>query len=262
MSLAVSELTFHAVCLCFEFSHLTKQIPTLHNITNLVNVLSIGCFIHLLLLYLSQCFICEVSLQNCKRYIGVVYRSPSQDSTEFENFLFDFDELLGSTASTNTLFTIILGDFNARSSPWWKKYKTTTEGTHLEALLSLHSFHQLISKPKHLLRHSNSCIDLIFTDQPNLVVNCGTHSSLNFQCHYQTTHCKVNLNIEYPPAYKRLVWDYGKAHINNIKNPIKSVNWECLLNSKTVDRQVAIFNEITILYLTSLLLSMIESLLG
>ena len=45
----VSELTIHAVCLCFEFRHLTKKIPTLH-IINLVNVLSTGYFIHLLLL--------------------------------------------------------------------------------------------------------------------------------------------------------------------------------------------------------------------
>ena len=30
MSPVVSELTFHAVCLCFRFRHLTKQIPTLH----------------------------------------------------------------------------------------------------------------------------------------------------------------------------------------------------------------------------------------
>ena len=124
----------------------------------------------------------------CRGYIGVVYRSPSQDSTEFENFLSDFDELLSKTASTNSLFTIILGDFNARSLSWWNKDKTKMEGTHLEALTSLHNFHQLISEPTHLLPHSNSCIDLIFTDQPNLVVNCGTHPSLNPKCHLQITH--------------------------------------------------------------------------
>ena len=50
MSPVVSELTLHFVCLCFEIRHLTKQIPTLHNIINLVNVLSIGCFLPLLLL--------------------------------------------------------------------------------------------------------------------------------------------------------------------------------------------------------------------
>ena len=43
---------------------------------------------------LSQCIVCEVFLQNCKGYIGVVYRSPSQNNIEFESFLSDFDELL------------------------------------------------------------------------------------------------------------------------------------------------------------------------
>ena len=133
---------------------------------------------------LSQCVICQVSLQNCKGYIGVVYRSSSQDSTEFENFLYHFDELLSKTASTNSLFTIILGDFNARSLSCWKEDKTTTEGTHLEALTSLYNFHQLISEPTHPLPHSNSYFDLIFTDQRNLVVNCITHSSLNSKCHH------------------------------------------------------------------------------
>ena len=47
---------------------------------------------------LSQCIMCEVSVQNCKGYIGVVYigvvyRSPSQNNIEFENFLYDFEEL-------------------------------------------------------------------------------------------------------------------------------------------------------------------------
>ena len=133
---------------------------------------------------LSQCVTCQISLQNYKGYIGVVYRSSSQDSTEFENFLYHFDELLSKTASTNSLFTIILSDVNARSLSCWKEDKTTTEGTHLEALASLCNFHQLISEPTHPLPHSNSYIDLIFTDQRNLVVNCVTHSSLNSKCHH------------------------------------------------------------------------------
>ena len=128
---------------------------------------------------LSQCVICKVFLENCKGYISVAYRSPSLDSAEFETFLSDFHKLLGKTVSTNFLFTTILGDFSARSSSWWKYDKTKTESTHLEALTSPNNFHQLTSEPTHLLPYSNSCTDLIFTDQSNLVVNCGTHSSLN-----------------------------------------------------------------------------------
>ena len=85
---------------------------------------------------LSQCHICEVSLQNCKGYIDVIYRSPSQHSTGFENFLSDYDELFSNTAWINSLFTMIIGDFNARPSSWWKEDKITTKGTHLEALIS------------------------------------------------------------------------------------------------------------------------------
>ena len=33
---------------------------------------------------LNECIICEVSLQNCKGYVGVIYRSPSQSTAEFE----------------------------------------------------------------------------------------------------------------------------------------------------------------------------------
>ena len=186
---------------------------------------------------------CEVLVQNCKGYIGVVYRSPSQNNIEFENFLSDFEELLSKTVSSNSLCTLILGNFNAKSSSWWKEDRTTTEGSQLEALTSLHNFHQLISEPTHILPNSNSCIDLIFTDQPNLAVNCGTHSSLNSKCHHQITHCKLNLIIEYPPPYERLVWDYKKANTENIKKSLESVNWETLFDNKSVNTQVCIFSE-------------------
>ena len=144
---------------------------------------------------LNECIICEVSIQNCKGYIGVIYRSPSQSTAEFEEFLSNFEDILNTTASSSSLFTIILGDFNARSSSWWKNDKTTVEGARLEALTSLHGFHQLISEPTHLLPTSTSCIDLIFTDQSNLVVDSGTHSTLNPKCHHQITYCKLSLDI-------------------------------------------------------------------
>ena len=85
---------------------------------------------------LIDCIICEVSMQNCKGYIGVIYRSPSQNTAKFEEFLLNFEDILNTTTSSSSLFTIILGDFN--SKPFWgKNDKTTVEGAHLEALMSL-----------------------------------------------------------------------------------------------------------------------------
>ena len=71
---------------------------------------------------------------------------------------------------------------------------------------------QLISKSTHTLKNSSSCIDLIFTDQPNLITDSGTHPSLHPNCHHNITFCKINLKIIYPPPYRRLVWDFKRAN--------------------------------------------------
>ena len=128
---------------------------------------------------------------------------------------------LNYTTSNNGLFIIILSDFNARFLVWWTKDKTT-EGTQLVSLTSVHVFHQLISQPTHLLPQSSSYLDLIFSDQPNLKVDSGVYLSLHSRCHHQIKHCKLNLNIEYPPPYDRLVWDYNKANVDSIKKSIES----------------------------------------
>ena len=89
----------------------------------------------------NECIVCEVSIQNSKGYIVVIYRSASQNTIEFESFLSNCEKLLNYITSNNGLFNIIVGDFNARSSVWWTKNITTTEGTQLESLTSVHGFH-------------------------------------------------------------------------------------------------------------------------
>ena len=179
-----------------KYHNLKHKIPFI-SIQNLYESLSVSA---LNLTDLSKCIICKVSLQNCKGYIGVIYRSPSHDTTEFEEFLSNFENILNTTASSNSVFTIILGDFNARSSFWWNNDKTRVEGRCPEALTSLQCSHQLLSEPTHLLPTCASCIYLIFADQSNLVVYSGTYSSV-----------KSKLNIKYPPLYQCLLWDYKKA---------------------------------------------------
>ena len=69
--------------------------------------------------YLSKCLLCEVSVNNKKSYIAILYRSPSQSNLEFDNFILNFKRMLSDINSSNPHFSIILGDFNASSNNWW-----------------------------------------------------------------------------------------------------------------------------------------------
>ena len=130
-----------------------------------------------------------------------------------------------------------------RSSSWWSDDIDIVDGTRLESITSYHGLHQIINEPSHILPSSASCIDLIFTNQSNLVINRGVHLSLHQNCHHQIIFAIINLKVYYPPPYKRLFWNYKKVNIDAINLAIKSFNWEKAFNGKDINSQVKLFNE-------------------
>ena len=46
-----------------------------------------------------------------------------------------------------------------------------------------------------------------------------------------------------PPPYQRLVWDYNKTDAHSIRKALGLVNWEKLFDQKSIDAQVATFND-------------------
>ena len=46
-----------------------------------------------------------------------------------------------------------------------------------------------------------------------------------------------------PPPYQQLVWDYKKADSNSIRKALDLVNWERLFDQKSIDGQIATFND-------------------
>ena len=83
-----------------------------------------------------------------------------------------------------------------------------------------------------------SCIDLLFTSQPNLISESGVHSSLFPRCHHQIIYAKINLKIYYPAPYEKLVWDYSKANITNIRKSLSQINWVNDFRDLNVNGQV------------------------
>ena len=68
---------------------------------------------------------------------------------------------------------------------------------------------------------SKSCIDLIFTDQPNLFIESGVHTSLHVQCHQQIIYGKLSVsNISLLP-YACRIWHFDKADFVAIMKSIE-----------------------------------------
>ena len=86
-----------------------------------------------------------------------------------------------------------LGNFNATSSNWFCQDKTSFEGDAIENLTPKFGFQQVIKEQTHILDTSFSCIDPIFTSQPNLMTASGVHSSLHSNCHGWTIFAKFKL---------------------------------------------------------------------
>ena len=153
--------------------------------------------------------------------------------------------MLSDINSSNPHFSIILGDFSARSNT------QTSEQSRIDYLTTSYGFKQLISEPTHILKNSSSCIDLIFTDQPNLITDSGTHPSLHLNCHHNITFCKINLKIIYPPPYRRLVWDFKRANISSVRKAIKMVDWQFMfLNKNAMSKLLYLMTYLLIFFLT------------
>ena len=113
-----------------------------------------------------------------------------------------------------------IGDFNARMQGWYQNDIATFEGCKIDVATSQFGFSKIIKEPTHILNNSASCIALIFTSQPNLVMHSGVHRPPHPNCHHWIVFAKFNLTFFYPPPYKRLVWHYQKANTDLIKRAI------------------------------------------
>ena len=96
-----------------------------------------------------------------------------------------------------------------------------------------------------MLGDSKSCIDLIFTDQPNLIIESGVHPSLHEQCHHQIIYGKLSVSNVALPPYTRKIWHYDKADFVSIRKSIEMFAWnEHLVNITCPNEQVKLLNEV------------------
>ena len=142
-----------------------------------------------------------------------------------------FENLYQQIKDEKPYAVFFTGDFNAHSLNWWSQGDSTPEGIQLDNLFSDLNLTQIISEPTHFRENCRpSCIDLIITDQPNLVLSSGVRPSLDPLCKHQITFCKINFSIPPPPAYSRKIWQFNTANSSLITKALSLFPWEERLN--------------------------------
>ena len=101
----------------------------------------------------------------------------------------------------NNPYMVLLGDFNAKCTNWYKHDKTS---------------------------------------QPNQITESGVHQSLHPNCHHQVIYAKFNLKVHYPPPYEREVWYYKEADADLIRRSIEMFNWDRAFKNSNVNVMVVI----------------------
>ena len=76
--------------------------------------------------YLREALLLEMAYNKKKVIVFVIYRSPSQNNSEFDLFLSSFEKILNTISKRKPFLSVATCDFNARSSSWCPKDINTT----------------------------------------------------------------------------------------------------------------------------------------
>ena len=201
---------------------------------------------------LEETLVVEIRQKNNKKLFFVVsYRHPNLSSEETDLYFSSLNIIIERIDSEKPIGIILTGDFNARSPFFWENDADTKEGQVLCELAISNHLEELICEPTHIRDDgSQSCIDLIFTDQKYAFTNVQVIPHSESQSKHLIVHGKINFSVPCPPPYKGKIWDYEQANYTKISEELNKVDWENLFLNKDVDEMTKFFSETYMLILS------------
>ena len=83
---------------------------------------------------LQECLVTEIIVDTEKYFFTCLYRSPNQNHEELENFSSNLDLLLSKINDNHPTCSILIGDFNVKSSKWCSCDKSNRAGLDMTIL--------------------------------------------------------------------------------------------------------------------------------
>ena len=184
----------------------------------------------------------ELQLQSKKVLICNCYRVQYYDII---TFCADIDSII-DTASVDFDDIIFMGDMNARNQAFWHQDKTNTEGRALQLTLQALDFDQMIHEPTRIVGNSQSCIDLIFTNNAYCFNEVGTHPKIADICDHSPIYANLRYTVKKPKCYTRYVWDYKRGDYDKFRQTLLNAPWNDCYSTNNVDATVRNWMELFI----------------
>ena len=121
-------------------------------------------------------------------FLTCLHRSANRKREQFRSCCHSLHILMNNINSLNPSISIITGDFNGKCSKWYSFDTSDNIGKELDTITSTSGYTQIIDKPTYFTNHSSSCIYLIFTSNPSIIVDSDIEKSLCSNCHHDITY--------------------------------------------------------------------------
>jgi len=187
---------------------------------------------------------CDINFGHDILHFGVIYRSPRCNLSENEKI----NQLITSFFGNEHLkgIKVLVGDFNYPDIDWMNETCSCgpTKSPSLFLKSTLDSFAvQLIHEPTHFRPLQNpTCIDLVLCSDPSDIFSLTHHPPIG-----KSHHSVISFDIKIAAETVKIT-DRGKFYFmdkgeyESIRKHVGSVDWNLLLNDKSVDE---CWNEIT-----------------
>ena len=127
---------------------------------------------------------------------------------------------------------------------FWEQDTENKEWRVLNNFLLSNNLVELINEPTHIRDNgSQSCIDLICTDQPYIFTETGVLPSLDSNSKHNIIHGSLNFHNPCPPPYKRKVWDYKTANTDLIRQELLYTDWKSLFFGLNTDQMSLVYTD-------------------
>ena len=180
---------------------------------------------------------------------GVCYcpQTISESVENAEHFINYLDSVVDVLNDHRTIGFILTGDFNAKDPRLGFSDRSNPLGRKLYNFITLHNVSQLINEPTRIAGPSQSLLDLILTDVPQSITDCGTLPPLHQSCDHaiiQGVYClprKQNL------SYFKEFYCLKNVDWVALNTSLRSAEWAaCYSNTNNpdivFDRWFSLFN--------------------